>query len=226
MPGAAPAGQDLSRLQRLVPDRRRHRLDAGRDRPPEGLPDHRGAAQQAARRPAAAEISLRHPPGDAALRRARPRADALSGGAPVRRRQRLSPRLPAARAPHAHDEGGRRDRPRRPRLPRRRAGRARHAHHLVGLRDARARAVPRRRLRLQPLSRGRPLRPRRRGGGLARPAGHHRGVRRPRAVVDQVGGHAQLLRPARPPDGGARREDRVPDARPRHHRRRDAPCRR
>ena len=82
MPGAAPAGQDLSRLQRLVPDRRRHRLDAGRDRPPEGLPDHRGAAQHAARRQAAAEISLRHAPGDAALRRARPRAVALSGRDP------------------------------------------------------------------------------------------------------------------------------------------------
>ena len=90
-------------------------------------------------------------------------------GDPLRRRERLSPGLPAIRAPHALDEGRRRDRPRRPRLPGRRAGGARHAHHLVGLRDARARAVPRRRLRLQPLSRGPSLRPRRRGGGLARP---------------------------------------------------------
>jgi Uncharacterized flavoproteins len=32
----------------------------------------------------------------------------------VRRRQRLSPGVPAIRTPHALDEGGRRDRPRRP----------------------------------------------------------------------------------------------------------------
>ena len=50
LPGAAPQGQDLSRLQRRLPDRRRDRLDAGRDRPSEGLSDHRAAPEQAVAR--------------------------------------------------------------------------------------------------------------------------------------------------------------------------------
>ncbi len=49
----------------------------------------------------AAEVSVRHPPGDAALRRPRPRPQDLSRRDPVRRRQRLSPGVPAIRAPHA-----------------------------------------------------------------------------------------------------------------------------
>ncbi len=71
MPGAAPAGQDLSRLQRLVPDRRRDRLDAwskpaipGTSRSP------KASSTSCSRRPTAAEVPVRHPSGDPALRRA------------------------------------------------------------------------------------------------------------------------------------------------------------
>ena len=82
VPGAAPAGQDLSRLQRLfliVGETASMLVETGH---PKDFPITEGAAQQAAARPAAAEISLRHASGDAALRRARPRADALSGRDP------------------------------------------------------------------------------------------------------------------------------------------------
>ncbi len=110
------------------------RLDPGRDRASEGFSGHRAAPERAVRpRRGAAQISVRHPPGDAALRRPRPHPEKLSRCALGRRRQRLSPGLPAIRTPHAFDAGGRRDRSRRPHLDGGRAGDPRPAHHLVGL---------------------------------------------------------------------------------------------
>ena len=53
------------------------------------------------------EISVRHPPGNAALRWPRPHPENISGCAAGRRRQRLSLGFPAIRTPHARDDRGR-----------------------------------------------------------------------------------------------------------------------
>ena len=49
LPGAAPQGQGLSRLQRGIPDRRRHRVMPGGDRPPQGFSRDRAAHERAVR---------------------------------------------------------------------------------------------------------------------------------------------------------------------------------
>ena len=58
----------------------------------------------------------------------------------------------------------------------------------------------------------------RRGSGVARPAGRVVDLRRPGAVLDQIRRHERLLRPARPFDRAARRQDHRPDPRPTDHR--------
>jgi hypothetical protein len=76
----------------------------------------------------------------------------------------------------------------------------------------------RRRLRLQPLSRGRPLRFGCRGGHFTRLARCVFHVRRLGAFLDQVCRHERVLRSARLLDRAVRDQDNCTDPRPSHHR--------
>src|SRR5262249_9525423 len=83
--GAAPQGQNLSRLQRSVPDRRRDRLMPRRDGSSQGFPGDCPTHERTVRsRYRSAQVFVCHASGDATLRRPRARAEDLSRYAPVR----------------------------------------------------------------------------------------------------------------------------------------------